>query len=587
MSFFFDYTLSLKNEEAICTAWSHSEFQPMLAVSTTGPRIIFVQEEATLVPEFEITRGKIATVLAWHPVFPSLAVGWQDGVITLWNEDARLTREEKVLHKAEITNITFSADGTRMVTGDEQGTVGVWRTHRGLTPICQYSKSGAITNVAFCGLAYEEESMEKWNSLFFFGGKKGSVCLADDLKNCHEVCKVGGSIKSMLFYEKENSVIIITSHLLLVQFKINLNEKLVPDRKVKLSVAGDPENLVTIWAGTSLLVTASGENMLRLLHLDEDETYLLTLSDPAFNNKVNKDKIVSIAYNQKKRILAAGTKDGYVVMWKCKSMSTKSPVASEGWEAKPPFKSKARGKIGTITNLNWGGSSTILSAMNDGGVMILSQTVLKKKMKGNLKIMQCSNKSVEVRMKNEANPNADFQIIMTLAINIKGLDCYDNFTLFWDGKYAQIYEVFGDKNPALIGTFESNSKIMAIYEDSVFQSRDNKIEVLNYQGEIKQMIPLTEQDGEVTHMEVSNKHMAVVTANNMIRIYDISRRNIKQLGMTRKFGDSQSVKEIKGIALNSDGKKLAILADQLPVPSIRIPDVKFYIYDVEMDTFMN
>lgn len=125
-----------------------------------------------------------------------------------------------------------------------------------------------MTNVVFCGLSFEEDSMEKFNSLFFFGGQKGSVYLADDLKNISEVCKVGGSVKALLFYEKENSVIIITSHLLLVQFKINLNDKLVPDRKVKLSVAGDPEKLQTVWAGSSLLATASGENMIRLLNLE-------------------------------------------------------------------------------------------------------------------------------------------------------------------------------------------------------------------------------------------------------------------------------------------------------------------------------
>jgi intraflagellar transport protein 140 len=267
-------------------------------------------------------------------------------------------------------------------------------------------------------------------------------------------------------------------------------------------------------------------------------------------------------------------------------MSVKSPSSADGWEAKPPFKSKSACKIPAITNMTWGSSSTVLSAINDGGVMILSQTILKKRMKGDLKIMQCSNKSVEVRMRNEANPDADYQIIMTLAINIKGLDCYDNFILFWDGKYAQVYEVFGDKNPALIGTFETSSKIMALSEDSVFQSKTNKIEVFNYQGQVKQMIPLTEQDGEITQMEVSGKHMAVITSNNMIRIFDISRRNIKQNGMTRKFGEGTQC-EIKSVALNADGKKLAILVDQLPIPSIRIPDIKFYIYDVEMDTFMD
>lgn len=38
--------------------------------------------------------------------------------------------------------------------------------------------------------------------------------------------------------------------------------------------------------------------------------------------------------------------------------------------------------------------------------------------------------------------------------------------------------------------------------------------------------------------------------------------------------------------LNCEGKKLCILADQTPFPTVRIPDTKFYIYDVDMDNFM-
>lgn len=56
MSFFFDYSLALNKEEAITTAWSNSEFQPLLAISTNAPRIIFVQEEASIVPDFEINK---------------------------------------------------------------------------------------------------------------------------------------------------------------------------------------------------------------------------------------------------------------------------------------------------------------------------------------------------------------------------------------------------------------------------------------------------------------------------------------------------------------------------------------------------
>lgn len=176
--------------------------------------------------------------------------------------------------------------------------------------------------------------------------------------------------------------------------------------------------------------------MIRLMHLEQDETYVLTLAEDAFGDALMMDKIVTISFNAKKRILAAGTKNGYIVMWKCKSMTTDSPHESEGWEAKPPFQSKITTNIPSMGYLEWGGSMNILSGMNNGGVMILSQTVLKKKMKGIIKVMQCSNKAVEVRMKNETDPSTDYQIIMTLGMNIKGLDTCNNNVLFWNGKYA-------------------------------------------------------------------------------------------------------------------------------------------------------
>ena len=152
-----------------------------------------------------------------------------------------------------------------------------------------------------------------------------------------------GSVKSILFYEKENSVIIITSHLLLVQFKLNLAEKLVPDRKVKLAVAGNPDFLNTIWAGQGLMDTVSGENMIRMFSISSDENYVLTLAEPAFGGRLIQDKITTISYNQKSRTLCGGTKNGFIVMWKCKQMSSNSPDSAEGWEARTPLRCQGTG----------------------------------------------------------------------------------------------------------------------------------------------------------------------------------------------------------------------------------------------------
>jgi hypothetical protein len=80
---------------------------------------------------------------------------------------------------------------------------------------------------------------------------------------------------------------------------------------------------------------------------------------------------------------------------------------------------------------------------------------------------------------------------------------------------------------------------------------------------VKQVLPMTESEGDVTLMDVKNRYLAIVTSNNMLKIFDISRRQFKQMGVTRKFEikSGESLGEIKDISLNSDGKKLCILAD--------------------------
>lgn len=74
---------------------------------------------------------------------------------------------------------------------------------------------------------------------------------------------------------------------------------------------------------------------------------------------------------------------------------------------------------------------------------------------------------------------------------------------------------------------------------------------------------MTENEGEVISIDARGRYMAVVTNKNMIKIFDISRRQYKQLGVTRKFEMKADVSlgEIKDISLNADGKKLCILAD--------------------------
>ena len=104
MTMFFDNLVQMENnEQCLLSAWSNSEVNVMLAVATNTPRIVFMSDEGTMVPNFEITRGKNhITQMKWHPVLHALAIGWSDGCITLWQEDDRLIRDEKVSQSVSV-----------------------------------------------------------------------------------------------------------------------------------------------------------------------------------------------------------------------------------------------------------------------------------------------------------------------------------------------------------------------------------------------------------------------------------------------------------------------------------------------------
>ena len=148
-----------------------------------------------------------------------------------------------------------------------------------------------------------------------------------------------------------------------------------------------------------------------------------------------------------------GTKNGYIVMWKCRAMTASSPDSADGWEALPVVKSHGP----NIIRCEWAGNMNSFGAIYGKGVTILNHTILKKKMKDNLKMIQTSNKCVEVRVRNKASQYSDYQVIMELGMNIRGIDCCDLHVLFWNGKFAQVYEINVSSEPELLGNFECHS----------------------------------------------------------------------------------------------------------------------------------
>ena len=214
MSIYLNYDVYIEGEKIITAAFSNTDI-PVLAVSTNKNRITFFQEEGTMVMDHDLNRESIVTAMAWHPNDMILAYGMDDGHVGVWIDDQNSTKEE-LNHEGKITIIKFNRDGNRIVSADDKGMINVW-SFAPLFNKCTYRQSFSILNIIMPNFNLEKidskdkmHNEDKLNSLFFFANSGGILHLADDGGSSPEICRTGGKIKALLFYEKDNAIIIIT-----------------------------------------------------------------------------------------------------------------------------------------------------------------------------------------------------------------------------------------------------------------------------------------------------------------------------------------------------------------------------------------
>ena len=82
------------------------------------------QEEAT--KALQKVRGGGARCMAWHPTSPILAVGWNNGSVTVWKHAEGRTETSPEVSEGAVECIEWAAQG-RLAVGSESGTASVWK----------------------------------------------------------------------------------------------------------------------------------------------------------------------------------------------------------------------------------------------------------------------------------------------------------------------------------------------------------------------------------------------------------------------------------------------------------------------------
>ena len=589
MTLYLNYPINTKNENVLITAWSNTEI-PVLATVTDKKKIIFYQDEGTILEDNILQKDKQITALTWHTNTLTMVYGFENGDLGVWIDSDNITKDDVTAHDTKVIDIKFNNKGDRVVSVDDRNAIYVWAFDGLFTKLCAYHSKFPIENIYFPHFNIEKylkdrsntPPIEKFDSMFFYTTSAGIIYLADDSQSSPEVCRVGGKIKSTLFFEGDNSLIVLTDNSLLVKSTISFDGN-IKQKKTKLSIPGNYETIKCCWAGNGLLAIINEDEIIRLYSLETDRTYFISIADHYKGNIIEEDSIYFIEFSKRKRILFAGTKQGKVYLWKCNVTANSNSTSAESWE---PFSIiTLTSQISNIKSSKYMGLCTVTT--NDNTLSMLSETILQKKSNSFMKIVQIYYKTLEIIINKEDISHHNTKR-MEMKDSIKGLELYANRFIVWNASSLYLYEVLDKMVVSNVSTLKSKGNLYALNEDSIIIGNKNILEVINFQGEKKAEVSIEEKYGEVSLFNQNGRYLIITTTLNYFGVFDVQRRTLKLAFSFRKFEkNNQTIGEIREIVIDSTGKKCIILSDYLVNSEQRIPDSYFYIYSFETEQFFD
>lgn len=582
MTSFFAYETKLGERQpatgnVLTTAWSQCD-QSILAVSTKNGDVSFFHEEGEpleIEEGREVKREAECHHLAWHPRQTILALGWDDGTVQLWSETRG--QSDSVVHKAPITHMCWSPDSSRLITGDQSGMLAVWEGRLGnarLILVCRYSRKGAITNVVFRGpsaMMYNE-GIETSAACppFFFGGGSGVVDFGDDTGHCTEAFNVGAPLNSLFYSHSGDYLIVVTVDVVLFKYDIKPDSRLTLDKKVKLSIKGDGSDLSCVWAGGGLLAASNNEGCLRMWHLSRDENYMLKINDPKHMAE-NNDKIISVSFNPRRRLLAGGTSNGKVLMWKfVGEYGGAKPPSEDDWDVMSPIDVAS-----SVSRLHWGPGEGLLSVGMLNDATILAQTVLHCKTVDSNSAIQMSSDTLFLQSSEGRHKK------VTTQVRIKGLDITDDYAVVWNGKQAEVRNM-SDSMFSAVTTFNTKAKCIVIKGETLYLGVSHWLEIASIRGVKKSSIGFTDQEGSPTHLDINKNFLALATDKGVLKLFNVSRTKPQPVVPGRDF-KRECPGTIKSIRVNNNGTKISMVFNKIIGAGVHEPDTNLYVYDVELD----
>ncbi|KAK9953000.1 hypothetical protein ABG768_017026 [Culter alburnus] len=402
---------------------------------------------------------------------------------------------------------------------------------------------------------------------FYISTADGSVFSVDEQARSVALLSVESAVQKMWYSKRRGVLAVVTESLLLSQFTLGPEGFAEEISKVKLSSRGGQHSDI-VWTENGLLITASGEQHIRLWDVELDDHYALSLDESLGFEKG--ELLNCVSFCTSKQVLAAGTSRGRVALWHMVTVSDQKGDSKTQWKLQTPAEVE-----GNITQLQWGSSSHLLAVCSSSGVVILSEHVMCSHYSQQMAAVQLTPTHLSL-----ANFNTNTHITFHTDTHIRAVQVTKDMVAVWNGKYITVYEPSGQTLHST-GSFQCESAALALHEENIYTIEPNRVQIRTPQGTVKQLLVFSEAEGNPTLLSVCGSYLAVGTDTSHVRVFNLTRREAKPLGVTKNLCELiPDLGALRSVKCNASGSQLSVLITQVNGR----PDNKVYFYDIELDT---